>query len=188
MSKLVALVSLLLALAPVMACWGPDCTMPDDGTIDTYFSGSGHDVYFNDILIVDEWCDDDKIVEDVWTDKGSVTVLQNINMDDGWWFFPTEVVLNKIVTVDPASFWCFSEDANVEKYVTWDDGGSVFRSVTMGDVTHQVSVGADEGVFIDDLQYEGTIKAYESIGLNTENICDIHGVDTPDMPVCDWCD
>jgi hypothetical protein len=181
------IVGLLLTAMPVFACIGPGCDMPNDGSIDTYFYGEGKNVWFNDALYIDEHKDPDVIIENVWTDKGSVSVLQNINIEDGWFFSPTEVVLNKQITVDPASFWIFSYDANVEKYVSWDGEGEVYREATLGDVTDIVSVGADEGTFIDNIQYKGTVNVFESVGLNRGTICYLHDVVMPKPPVCTLC-
>ena len=182
------ILGLLLTAMPVLACIGPYCNMPNDGSIDTYFYGSGSNVFFNDALIVNERKDPDMIIENVWTDKGEVTVLQNINIEDKWFGSP-EVVLNKLITVDPASFWFFTKDANVEKYVTWDGEGEVYRVATLGDVSSVLSVGADEGTLVDDIQYQGTVNVFESIGLNRGTICEYPSrLDIPSMPDCLWCD
>jgi len=183
MNKMIAvIISLALIATPALACVGPSC-LPTDGTIDTYFKGSGWNVYFNDATIVDERIDDDMIVEDVWTMKGDVTVLQNINIDDKW-FGSSEVILNKQITVDPSCWF----SANVEKSVIWDGTGEVYRMAELGDVTNIVHVGASEGTFVDDIRYEGTLNVFESVGLNTETTCVTpHLPDMPDMPICDWC-
>ena len=183
MNKIIAVIlGLALAAAPALACTGYEC-LPTDGTIDTYFSGSGWNVFFNDATIVDERIDDDYIIEDVWTMKGDVTVLQNINIDDKW-FGSSEVILNKVITVDPSCWF----SANVEKEVLWDDTGEVFRDATLGDVRNIVNVGASEGWFIDDIRYEGTLNVFESVGLNTETTCEIpHRPELPDFPTCTWC-
>jgi hypothetical protein len=188
MKKIIAaIVGLVMLVSPALACIGPDCNMPNDGSIDTYFSGSGWNVYFNDALIVDEYWDDDVVVENVWTTKGEVTVLQNINIEDKW-FGSSEVVLNKMIEVDPAGFCWFSFDANVEKSVVWDNGGEVYRQATLGDVTSIVDVGAGEGVFVDDIQYKGTVNVFESIGLNRDTICEYPSPpDMPKIPECTWC-
>jgi hypothetical protein len=46
-----AIVGLVLMASPVLAtgCDGPSC-IPNDGSIDTYFSGSGWNTYFDDVL------------------------------------------------------------------------------------------------------------------------------------------
>lgn len=187
MKKIIAaIVGLLVLATPALACWGDEC-LPDDGDIDTYFTGSGRDVYFNDMVVVDEWHDDDVIIEDIWTDKGTVTVLQNIDVEDKW-FGGSEVVLNAVINVDPASFFIWSYDANVETYATWDGDGSVYRTAELGDVTSTVSAGADAGTFVDDIQYNGEVGVFKSIGLNTENVCYPPDMpDMPDMPECTWC-
>ncbi|MBN2203176.1 MAG: hypothetical protein JW700_03250 [Candidatus Aenigmarchaeota archaeon] len=191
-SKIIAaLVGLMMLSTPVFAtgCSGPDCVMPNDGSIDTSFTGSGWNVWFNDMTIVEECpfdsdtlTGDDVIIEDISTMFGEMSVLQNINIEDNR-RSPTEVVLNAQIGVTP---WMFS-NAYVDTYATWDNDGSVFRQATLGDVTNVVSVGASEGTFVDNLAYKDTINVYKSIGLNTYNICDIHTVHSVDTPTCDWC-
>lgn len=189
MNKIIAaIVSLVLVATPALACipGDPDCRELynlNDGTIDTYFSGSGWNVWFNDMLRIDEHVDDDILVEDIWTYKGDVTVVQNINMEEHR-YDPTEVIVNKYATVDP---W-HDYSANAEKYVTWDGEGEVYRDAWLGNVNSIVSVGADEGTFIDDIKYYGTLNLFESVGLNTDTICKMPEPPTPpEMPECDWC-
>jgi hypothetical protein len=127
------------------------------------------------------------IIENVWTDKGSVTVLQNVDIEDPsrWdWFGQTEVLLNKVVTVDPSYY----KTANVEKQVVWDGGGAeVFRQATLGDVTQVLNAAADAGNFIDDIEYKGTVNVYEAVGLNMPAICEEPTIDTPEIPECTFC-
>ena len=188
MKRLIALASLLLAITPAMACI--DC-IPDDGSIDTYFTGSGWNVYFNDALYLDDMGNPDFIIEDVYTMYGEVTVWQNIDIEDpAWydWFGQTEVLLNKQLTVDPGSFFFHTFDANVEKEVYWDGGGAeVFREAYLGDVYHVVGAGADAGWFIDDIEYAGTVNVYEAVGLNMDAICEPPTIELPEPPFCDVC-
>jgi len=188
MRKLIALVSLLLAITPALACW-PNC-LPDDGHIDTYFSGSGWNTYFNDKLLLDDPGNPDMIVEDIYTMKGDIEVVQNIDIEDPFWFGWTEVLVNKYATVDPDSWFWHTFDANIEEAVIWDGGGAeVYREAWLGDVYHVVSVGADAGMFVDDIEYEGTVHVEKAIGLNMDVICEEPDMpDMPDMPECDWCD
>ncbi len=187
MNKIIAtIVGFLLVASPALACW-PDCP-PDDGSIDTYFEGSGWDVYFNDMLLLFDMGEPDVIIEDIYTMKGDVTVLQNIDIEDPFWFGQTEVLLNKMVTVDPASFWMWTFDANVEKSVMWDGGGAeIFREAWLGDVYHVVNAAADSGVFVDDIEYAGTINVYEAVGLNMDAICVDPTIEFPEPPECTVC-
>ncbi len=188
MNKIIAtVIGFLILSTPALACW-PDCP-PDDGSIDTYFSGSGWNTYFNDMLVLYDLGNPDVIIEDIYTMKGEINVTQNIDIEDPFWFGQTEVLLNKWVTVDPASIWWFSFDANVEKYVDWDGGGAeIYREAYLGDVKHVVSVGADAGTFVDDIEYNDKVMVYEVVGLNMDAIClDPEFPDMPDMPECDWC-
>ncbi|NIO44909.1 MAG: hypothetical protein GTN36_05150 [Candidatus Aenigmarchaeota archaeon] len=188
MNKIIAaVIGFLMLSTPALACW-PDCP-PDDGSIDTYFYGSGWDTYFNDMLVLNDMGDPDVIIEDIWTTKGDVIVAQNIDIKDPFWWGQTEVLLNKNVTVIPDSFWIWSFDANIEKLVDWDGGGAeIYREAWLGDVYHVVSVGADAGTFIDDIEREGMVYVEQTVGLNMDAICiPPHMPDVPEMPECDWC-
>ena len=47
MNKIIAaLIGLMMLATPAFACWGDNC-MPDDASIDTYFSGEGRNVKFD---------------------------------------------------------------------------------------------------------------------------------------------
>jgi hypothetical protein len=192
MKKIIAAILGFVMLAtPALACFpgDPDCwelNSLNDGSIDTYFSGSGWNVWFNDALSVDEYYDDDIVVEDIWTQKGSVMVIQNINIEDHK-YDTTEVILNKYAEVDP----CCDFSANIEKGVIWDDEGEIYRTATLyasPNIVSTVSVGADVGTFVDDIKYYGKVTLFESVGLNTGTVCEMPKIpDLPDMPECAWC-
>jgi hypothetical protein len=188
MNKIIAaIIGLVLVATPALACFpgDPDCRdlySLNDATIDTYFWGKGYDTEFNDMLVIDEFYDDDVLVEDIWTD-GELMVTQNIRIEEHR-HDPTEVIVNKFAIIDP---WC-DHSANAEKYVFWDEGGEVYREAWLDDVYSMVNVEAQEGTFIDDIKYYGTLTLFESVGLHTETICKMPEMpEPPEMPECDWC-
>ncbi|MFH0928901.1 MAG: hypothetical protein V1818_00930 [Candidatus Aenigmatarchaeota archaeon] len=183
MNKIIAaLVGLMMLATPVLACHGPQC-LPDDATISTFFFGSGRNVWFNDVVGVDERVDDDYVVEDMWTMKGDMTVVQNVNIDLHG-FSSAEVIMNKEAWINPA----YHYSANVEKEVVWDEEGEVYREAITGGVYSIFSAGADEGIVQDDIRSEANLYIFQSVGLNTGTRCEYPSMPgLPEGPTCSWC-
>lgn len=182
-----AIVGLIVLATPAFACYGYDC-LPTDGVIKTYFSGSGWDVSFNDAVIVVEIIDDDYVYESLYTQKGSITVEQNVNIGNNWMGSP-EVIVNKEAWINPASSCWGTYTAYADKEALWDDNGGVYREVTMGSkVFSPLSASSEEGRFMENIAYEGNVYLFQSVGLNTGYKCtDPVGPSLPDTPVCTWC-
>jgi len=180
MRKLVALVSLLLALAPVMAFGGPD------GTIDTYFSAEGIMPVFHSSLVLNGG--DDFVNEKVWVGMGEVIVVENIDLEDNklFCFEWADANLDKAITVDPWFGY-----AHVEEMAVWDGVGEVYREAWLGDDIYSevdASTLLGDAMFIDNIEYKGEVNVYKSVGLNRFATCD--PVTTPDpvpFPECGWC-
>lgn len=181
MKRLIALAGLLLALTPaVLAFGGPD------GIIDTYFDASGVLPYFESELVLNGG--DDYVIENVWTGLGSVTVLENIDLEDHSFFcFEwADANVDKQIWVDP---W-FGK-AHVEKAVVWDGVGEVYREAFLGDdivdIKHAGTLLGD-ATFVDNIEYKGDLYVYESVGLNRGATCEIPEMpDFPEQPECGWC-
>lgn len=164
------LISLLLTTGIAVAWGGPD------GSIDTYFDASGVVPVYHSALILNDG--DDGVIEKVWTGLGSVTIVENIDLEDhSGWFCDgyADANLDKLITVDP---WI--GDAHVEKTAWWDGAGEVYREAWLGDDIYEVvdaSTIFGDASFIDSIEYNGDLTVYESVGLNRFATCD-----TPEMP------
>lgn len=182
---IIALISLALVATPALACGGLHelpCHL-DDGSIATYFTGKGENVWFDNALILSNG---DGIMESSTTPKGSITALQDISLENTR--HVTEATINDWITIDPSSRR--NPSASFDEQVGWTKSGEVTGTAWLDKTAYIISAGTGEGSgsLGVSIWNGGDLSVIQETGLNTRSVCKDPVYPTmPTFPTCIFC-